>query len=485
MGKSLNRWLMLAAVSLSLLSCTSGNIQSVAFPDSASYREGMSYSLPVQYVRLVVERKEVDADKQKEAAKKLAQAAADVEKEAGEAKQKVETLSAIFDQLNADAKASQLAKDNARAAKETAAADYERLKKKSAEAKQKAKDASEKGAKTTMEDSLSLATESYTPDPCHRYSIAMRHRMSSDDNWKLKTTAAGLLSSSDTTSTSRVGEILVELSRLAGLVAGQMAPMASPNGPRVTSNAPLGPFKYERLIDVTTDVKYKQTGENGVFAEVAPPACAPDKGVVSAKKASEELATLGVNFELLVHPVGETERVLVANGHPKGRDSCDGDHCYDGLAYRRPLPYAIEVVTCANEDTDGKGKFDQPCVLQGNSRRIVTRAVIVAVPNRSPIEVLPYTSAPFVTANTKAEFADGMLVSVEASRPSELLEIARTPGRMIEAAGSALKSVSPIQVDYVNKQRDRAEAEARLYKAQKEALDAQAAYERAKAEADE
>jgi hypothetical protein len=452
----------LAILCLGLAGC-SNNLYSVSHLDEHRGAEGVGYLLPARFVRLTVERVAVEEKDLKEAVTK-AKAAVEAtgaalkksQEEVKEAKRLAEAAPAgpVKEKLAAAAIAAatvvKLREEDAKAAKDGLTL-----------AEIKLGNAANK-PKGSFEDRVTLRLDPAVGDPCYHFTASMRHDIASDDSWTLKTTAEGLLTSSDATSQSRVGDILVEFARLAGLGYGQTVGSSTVEKGR---GVEYGPFKYERVFDVSGDE----------------PACPAFVGLAKIESVNKELDALGTNVMIVPRayagaadatPAKQLQDYACPDKDKQGKKI--ERYCVPGLAYRRSIPYLIEVQSCPPKLSGP----DEKCT------KYISQSVVVAVPNRARIEVIPYDTAAFVTTKTKAEFADGMLTSAEATRPSELLEIVRTPGRMIEAAGKAIREVSPIQVDYTNRQSELAAAEAKFYEAQKKALDARIAYEKAKAEAD-
>lgn len=461
---------LFSALSLVLAGCGS-SLYSITHKGEQGSAEGVGYLLPARFVRLTVERVALEPKDLKEAVTKTkaavettTAATKKAEEEAREAKRRADNAPAgkVKDDFAAAAAAAQTVANLRKGDQKIAEAALV-----IAEAKLAAAATKPKGS---FEDRISLKLDPAVGDPCYHFSADMQHDIASDDSWTLKTTAEGLLTSSEGTSTNRYGDILVEFARLAGIAMGQGAGASGTE----KRNVQYGAFKYERVFDVSGEVATCDAFEN----------------LAKLSAINTDLANLGTDIELKSRPYSGAADADPVTQLPSSYDCSEGEQkkmkfCVPGLAYRRSIPYLIEVLSCPTErevapsstKPEAKEHSTSPC------RKYVTQSVVAAVPNRARIEVIPYDTAAFVATKTKAEFADGMLTSAEATRPSELMEIVRTPGRMVEAAGKAIREVSPIQLDYTNRQRELAAAEAQFYEAQKKAFEARLAYEKAKADA--
>lgn len=477
---------LLSIASVAICSCST--VQSLHYADDNNSGRGISYYLPMQVARIVVERKRVPPAEllkaKKAAAEKLANdaAAATKLKEA-----EVAGLKATLAELADRPAAQKEVQDKL----DIANGELEALKKAEARAK---------GVFATVEaellagnfgelmDVVAIQLDPSIPDRRYRFVIDLNHSVLADDDWKIKTTPAGLLSTTDVKTTDRTGDIVVELARLAGTASGMfgstiVTAQAEMTQGGVKDNMPFTanePFKFERTFDPTLDL-------NKPDRTVSREACL-SPGFTSLALINRCLLALRVNAQVqvarvdaaaasapdAVRPMQKGQRVVPGSGNCS--DSSDMKvPCVGGLVYRRPQPYAISVLTCAGQ---------QCSVADDSSAKVVAQTATVAITNASPLEVMPYDRAAFVTTQNAIEFQDGVPVSVHATQPSELLEAVRIPGRALAGFGEALTKASPINVQYDNRGRDAAQAEAAYYEAQTKALQARLAYEKAQREAE-
>jgi hypothetical protein len=507
---SLQEIFTVALIGLALCSCST--VRSLQPADDAQGR-GTSYYLPMQVARITVERKRVPPEEFMKAKKKeadeLAKAASAAAKlKAQEVKQLEEKLKGLdgkpdaqkdvqkqLDIANAELAALKKAETAANGVVAVAAGEIS------------------KGNFGELVDAITIAIDPSIPDRRHRYVIDLNHNMLSDDDWSIKTTPAGFLSTTDVKSTDKFPEIVVELARLAGQVSAEMVTAQAWKNPSPSVSdddaEPYDinePFKFERTFDPTASL-------GDVHLTVSRKACLT-QGFSSLVDINKCLLALGVTLqvqvtaiqggnnalppavsEMLKAATSEEQRTAILAAHratiaagqkaalerrntlATNKTCDDGDSevaCVDGLVYRRPQPYAISVMTC----------LEKKCSIDAKKGWVVAQSYTASLTNASPLEVMPYPRAAFVTTQNTIEFQEGVPVSVRATRPSEVLEGVRIPGRALAGFGEALTQASPINVRYDNRGRDAAQAEAAYYEAQTKALQARLAYEKAQRDAD-
>lgn len=484
---SLQKIFTVAFVGLALCSCST--VRSLQHADDAQGR-GTSYYLPMQIARITVERKRVPpkdfmAAKKKEAEElaKTASAAAKLKAE------EVADLEKTLKELEGTPNATE-AKEKVETQLKIAKADLAKLKKAETSAKGVvaiAETEISKGNFGELMDAITIAIDPSIPDRRHRYLIDLNHNMLSDDDWSIKTTPTGFLSTTDVKSTDKFPEIVVELARLAGSVSGMLLNTVNESIDQGSGDAKpyeiKEPFKFERTFDPTAYL-------GDVNPVVSRGACLT-QGFSSLVDINKCLLALGVNLQVQVAAIRgggslsaddlkkETTAFQSRNILKSSKKCDDGDTevpCVDGLVYRRPQPYAISVMTCLQKE----------CSLDIKKQGgwVVAQSYTASLTNASPLEVMPYPRAAFVTTQNTIEFQEGVPVSVRATRPSEILEGVRIPGRALAGFGEALTQASPINVRYDNRGRDAAQAEAAYYDAQTKALQARLAYEKAQRDAD-
>ena len=304
----------------------------------------------------------------------------------------------------------------------------EKAKKEGKDEKQAAEEArktAELANKAAVEcsDSISLSVLPPEPDPELRYMAVLGHSWSRDDKWTIATTPAGLLSSADVVLTDRSADIVVELVRSAALVAKALSTVGMSSllpelpGQRITP--PCVPFRREHIFD--------------------PDPARPDERT----RANALLVTWDVDASIKVEPVDSIARSADVTGGPATN--------VEGLFYRRPIPYSISI----------KSRTDDSLIQE-------TR---VALPNGAPIDLLPVPDPWLVTVKQSMKFDQGMLTSVESDQPSQLIELARFPGRVAKEVISIPAEILQLKIDYSSKEAAEINADKAILDAQKSLLE--------------
>lgn len=223
-------------------------------------------------------------------------------------------------------------------------------------------------------------------DPNFGFRATALHSPTRDDTQKLEISPAGLLVSTDFVATDRTGDILVELAGIAGLAYGG---------------------RYQRSLE-------SQKGDCGyVPDQVISIVDFADQDQVD--KLNADLACMGVRIQ----KPGDVSR-------PTELASAD-QAVRGGLYYRRAIEVPLRIEFCPTE-----------C---GETGWVLRETKVLPLPQAGPISYVRQDAGLFVRTAYKLGFKDGMLVSYDADRPSELLEIARTPLRMVDAAFSSASKI--------------------------------------------
>ncbi|MEO1241048.1 MAG: hypothetical protein AAFX54_04005 [Pseudomonadota bacterium] len=283
------------------------------------------------------------------------------------------------------------------------------------------------GAQPCYNDSIKLTLMDPVPDPRYFFVTNMKRTGLRDDEFQIKTTADGLLSSSTGTFTDRTGDIIVEIAKIVGVVAAPPTAAAVPLTETVQPDdgCTPGPFKYEHIFDPG----------------------APN--TVEIDKIKSDLAKRCANYRVaLTRPNTNCERtndVCLAprqnnNNAPSQKAQGKDPLSYaPGLFYRRPLPYIVSVIDC--------GKKCQTTAERG-SPNVNLQSSLFMLPNNGPISYVPFRASPFVKTVYDVKFDKGLLTQWDADRPSEVLAVVRLPLEIIKAPFEALSEVLVLKVDY-------------------------------------
>jgi hypothetical protein len=116
-----------------------------------------------------------------------------------------------------------------------------------------------------------------------------------------------------------------------------------------------------------------------------------------------------------------------------------------GLVYRQDEPVRIDV-----------RKIDTTVIADAG---YVARTFIANIPNASPLYVLPYGDAFFVTRRDDVAFSNGSLVSLTYDHPSEAAIAAGAPFRIVNAAAAAASQLVQLRLNLTNQRQQLANAE--------------------------
>lgn len=179
------------------------------------------------------------------------------------------------------------------------------------------------------------------------------------------------------------------------------------------------PIKIEEILD-PTDKEALQRFSDEIMR----------KSLVAATDTQPALFEDKYNLSTLV-PAGAKDTTIGKGSKDAGEKGNGRLDVAAGLAYRRELPvllYAFsQSATVENRCTAEPPRRDE-CTILGSW--------LLEIPNSSPIEVLPAKSGLFVQTDLKFEFDQGMLISHDAVRPSEIARVAALP---VEYAMSILE----------------------------------------------
>lgn len=259
-----------------------------------------------------------------------------------------------------------------------------------------------------------------------------------DDDTKLAVNNAGLFTTANVIAADRTGDILVEIaSAFAGLGGGAGNPLAFEGSPKPASPAECGklPTKFAYRLDPSD----------------------PD----ALTKTNDELKEAGFPFRLQVPTMADSYTIVDARSEifdrqrVVGKPSSGNEHRYElgealrhqgtngALFYRTALPQTIILRQCES-GTD--------CSPDG-ADTVPIEATITMLPQIGPISYIPMRSSAFVKTVDDVVFDNGMLVSWNASRPSEILEIVRLPVKILKSVVSVPAEIVRLRIDLSDQQK--------------------------------
>lgn len=225
------------------------------------------------------------------------------------------------------------------------------------------------------------------PDPAFAFRLDPKHSWLRDDNHKIALTANGLLTSTDIVAPDRTADILAQIAIIAGYASGLGGMGGRDNSAVSPADARIAcqgaPDKVVAIVDLA------------VPSEI--------------DRFNHDVQCLGVKIELATASARYPGR-MVSVPVPK----------MPGIFYRPVVDVAVRVSYCGTT------------VCLGESASWFLKDTLnVPLPQFGAISPVPQRSGFMTRTAYKNTFKDGILVDYDADRPSELLEVARTPVRLV------------------------------------------------------
>jgi hypothetical protein len=334
-----------------------------------------------------------------------------------------------------------------------------------------------------LHDTITVRQLPPIPDLSKRYYAYLRHSSVRDDDYGIQTTDAGLLSSTNATSTDQTGKVLTTLVSLVteiekfgiaiGIDSGGAAPIPCGTADGVLLVTPTPPKLTDLPQEFKTTVIFDPTNPQDI------------------SRAENQLCTLGAQYRFaLIRSDGlitSTDSVsldaqpdLPAGAQlpstspkpgtptasttttPSTTDPC-ATQC-DGLLYRRAQPWQLAIY---KRDAAQRDHFQ------------FVNASPLTLANAAPIErvTLPLDAA--VTTKQGVKFSNGMLIERTATRPSSLVGILNIPVDVVKAVVSIPSALFQFKVSSTKDQSDLIKAQTDQIKAQTDQINAAIALKKA------
>lgn len=411
---------------------------------------GLVYALPKGQVHVQAQRRRVEADDVAAAKKNLADAKA----AAAASQAKLKQLTEVQAQARKEAKAAAEAAAVAGAPeavrdvkvvkeREAALADLlQSLSKKEDDDRQEAVKKAQgqldlvDGQLGKWVETITLSVLPHAPDTAHRYLLRHDESLARDDKLKFEV-SNGLLSSSAAESTGQMSTVLLNVVRALGAAGTSSTTMRI----KSTQQPDLAPPKS------------------------TPPACEPydldlrfdptDAQDVARAKDALDRRGLDLGLSGLARGPG-----TAGPAAPIARPA----EPVAGLVYRAPVP--MQIAVSATQNAAGAR---QACGLEEG---VATARVSGTFPDATTRFALPIQGAAFAKVSAKYGFKDGMPLSADIDRPSQLVAITALPVDILKALISVPAELIKLRVDYSSQAAAQAEAQVREAKAQQDLIKA-------------
>jgi hypothetical protein len=287
-------------------------------------------------------------------------------------------------------------------------------------------------------ETITVSVWPNVPDTAHRFVLQHAESPARDDKLKFEV-SNGLLSGSSAESTGQMSTILLNVARVLGT--------AGSAGTKTTQI--LG------IEKATPDLK------------PAVPSCEPYDLEVrfDPTHAGEVARAQGVlkpwGLTLATDPRAASP--LPSQKVPAAGSDVTMDTRFHGLMYRAQVP--VRVAVSADPSNDKR----RQCQIATGA---ATARVSGLFPDASTRYALPIQGAAFAKVSAKYSFKDGMPVSAEIDRPSQLVAITALPVDILKALISVPAELIKLRVDYSSAAAAQAEAQVREAKAQRDLIKA-------------
>gem|GEM_PF-3788423 len=249
-------------------------------------------------------------------------------------------------------------------------------------------------------------------DPSQAYRLSPRHTIFRDDEHKITISQAGLLTSSNITATDRTADMLVEVSAFAGAIRGNAfagGGVGKSDRDQVeTKNCDTSPSLYAGVVD---------------FVDPA-----------SVLRLNGDLQCLGVKLI----PEG---RYWPGSSRPSASQTANVYGAIEGIVYRSPIELQVRIEKCLNAGG---------ACTEGSSDWHAAEVVALSLPQAGPISFLRQDSGLLTKTKYDLIFKDGIPVDYAGSRPSEILEVARLPMRLVNGVFDGFSKIVSLRTGQNN-----------------------------------
>lgn len=318
---------------------------------------------------------------------------------------------------------------------------------------------------------LAIEPQALIPDSNFKYAAEIGHNWFHSDEMKITTTDSGLLSSTDSKSVDNTGDIISKITQAIASFGVSVPSFLKSDfrimGKAIEKKMCLESFTLSEIVDLSNEeqigsMNLTLNSKLGMSLYVYDPSILLTKPVNDehnkseiekqqnpCKKCEEEHTKIPPLKAAL-----EAKQKKTLNAKP-AHPGCGEKN--DGLFYRRDLPYLVTLLYSTE-----------------NVETVVANA-LVSMPNLSPTSLLAFDPAYFVTNTQKVGFNNGLLVSLETTKPSEVMGFVSIPADIIKSYIGAVTQLIQLRLDYTNKETDLAKSQAALIDAVKALKDKQQA----------
>jgi len=394
---------------------------------------GMTYFLPKQMTKVKIKRTAIEKDGAIKALTSADSALAQSKSVLADANSAIAITEAILNNvaISDEVKAKyrlELVKQEV--AKETAKTDFDNKTTAFNTAKTNLENLTKKGAELETPNKyvvdVTFALEEPSADLSKAYYLNPKHNISRDDTHKISITPKGLLSSINVVAADRTADALSELAIFTGAVS-----FGSP--------LPSDPFDDLESADSSCIGHPNEIELSVDFANY-----------FSVHELNQQLVCYGLKIES--DGVSDRKDIIPVKGNSTG-----AFHSANGILYRTPVDVLLKVKKCISEEA---------CVAEVDRGWVTTKTVSQTLPQAGPISSVKQ-SAGFLTKSTyDLKFEDGVLIDYDSNRPSEILEVASVPMKILNGVFSGASQILSLQIGQNKKLSELSQSELELLQAQ-------------------
>lgn len=264
---------------------------------------------------------------------------------------------------------------------------------------------------------VEMALQAPTADPRAGYRMNPNHSIFRDDNHNLTLSSEGLVTSADTVAVDRTGEVVVELATFAGAM---FAP-----GPKGLAGFGESSSYFKAMDQEKRPVTRKPRDCRFTPMSVTGLVDLTDSGQVY--RLNEQIACLGARIN-----VREDEPIRgIAPGAQRSERVP-----VDGIAYRTPVSVHVDILRCEQRIAD--------CVAsdpEGNPLWATGQTVALSLPQAGPTSYVRQNSGFGTRSRYGLTFKDGILQGYQSERPSEALQVASLPMKVVDGVFTGISKI--------------------------------------------
>lgn len=431
------------------------------------YPDGVTYYLPMKFLKVVVTRKDVPTD----VIKVTRQAAEDAKAEVANLKTKGKVAKEAADAANAALKV--VSPEGRKAAEEKSAllnADYAVLTSLIVNAENKAKKAEEAANSAAsqpgairFEDDIAVTELPSVPDTSRMFVARLNHWVTHEDKLTIKTTKTGLLDTVTGEGRDKTPQILEDTGKTVISAFKAAAGLPTPTNTLRESMEAYSLEKSDQWRGIMGR-KNKQIMDdkwlcsqlsNITVTKFSHEFTFDPSDADSIEEVNKRLCQLATAYRIVIKQVpAPSSKDPKASLPNNGTITADTEDLTDGLVYRSPVPYTVDLTKVIDEQI------------------FPIKSSQVMLPNKGPISVISMETGAFIATNYDISFEDGLLTRLDTKRPSEVHSIVQVPLNILREIIALPTDLIQLKLDYSSK-------DTSLLESQKKNVEAQEALRKA------